>query len=92
LLILAQDMNLKTEERRVSVDELKVAFIDQTITEAFGAGTAAVVAPIELIGIDGTDYKLPAYHDKSVLNILKHRLNLIRTGLVADHYKWNTVI
>jgi len=92
LLTLAQDMNLKTEERAISVDELKNAFNNHSITEAFGTGTAAVVAPIDTIGIDGKDYTLPAYTEKNVLNILKHKLNLLRTGLEADHYKWNTVI
>jgi len=92
LLTLAQDIGITVEERAVSIDELKSAFFDEQITEAFGAGTAAVVAPIDLIGIDDTGYKLPPYTEKSVLNILKHRLHLIRTGLVADRYKWNTVI
>jgi len=42
LLTLANDLGHKTEERRVSVDELERAFRENTITEAFGAGTAAV--------------------------------------------------
>ncbi|MEJ0103223.1 MAG: branched-chain amino acid aminotransferase [Bacteroidota bacterium] len=92
LLTLAQDMEIKTEERPLSVDELKNAFNDHSITEAFGTGTAAVVAPIDTIDIDGRDYILPAYTEKSILNILKHKLYLLRTGLDADHYKWNTVI
>jgi len=93
LLTLARDMGVKTEERPVSIDEIKNAFLNHTITEAFGAGTAAVVAPIEvIIGIDGTDYSLPAYHERSVLNILKQKLHVLRTGLEADHYKWNSVV
>lgn len=92
LLTLAEMAGIKTEERPVSIDELKAAFIDNTISEAFGAGTAAVVAPIERIGIDGTDFLLPAYHEKSVHNILKQKLYRLRTGLDADLYKWNTVI
>jgi branched-chain amino acid aminotransferase len=92
LLTLAKDMNIKTEERPVSVDELKKAFHDHSITEVFGAGTAAVVAPVDMIGIDGKDYMLPAYTEESILNILKSRLNRLRTGLEADHYKWNTII
>jgi len=92
LLTLAEDNGIQTDERAVSIDELKAAFIDDTITEAFGAGTAAVVAPIERIGIDGTDYVLPPYHEKSVQNILKQKLHRLRTGLDEDRYKWNTVI
>ena len=61
LLTLAADLGYKTEERQISTDELKTAFQNGTITEAFGAGTAAVVAPISVICIDDTDYSLPAY-------------------------------
>ncbi len=92
LLTLAEITGINTEVRPVSVDELKAAFIDNIITEAFGAGTAAVVAPIEAIGIDGIDFPLPDYTEKSVHNILKQKLHRIRTGLDADLYKWNTVI
>ena len=28
----------------------------EVITEAFGAGTAAFVSPISIVGIDGEDY------------------------------------
>ncbi|MES1217291.1 MAG: branched-chain amino acid aminotransferase [Bacteroidota bacterium] len=92
LLTLARDIDIKTEERPLSIDELKTAFLNHTITEAFGAGTAAVVAPIEVIGIDGTDYNLPAYTDKSILNILSCKLNRLRTGQEADHYNWNFIV
>lgn len=92
LLTLAQDMSIKVEERQVSIDELKAAFIDDRITEAFGAGTAAVVAPIEQVGIGDTDYKLPAYTEKSVFSILKRKLDEVRTGISTDRYKWNTVL
>ncbi len=91
LLTLAQDMGIKVEERPVSVDELKIAFIDDRISEAFGAGTAAVVAPIELIGIEDTDYRLPAYKEENIFNKLKLGLEQVRTGLIEDRYSWNTI-
>jgi branched-chain amino acid aminotransferase len=91
LLTLAQDMGIKVEERPVSIDELKAAFVDDRISEAFGVGTAAVVAPIELIGIGNTDYRLPLYTEKNIFNKLKQRLEQVRTGAAEDHYKWNTI-
>ncbi|MGZ8537426.1 MAG: branched-chain amino acid aminotransferase, partial [Flavisolibacter sp.] len=53
LLTIARDMQIEVEERPVSLTEIKKAFNDKMITEAFGAGTAAVVAPISEISIDG---------------------------------------
>ncbi|HLI93823.1 MAG TPA: branched-chain amino acid aminotransferase [Puia sp.] len=58
LLALARDGGLKVEERAISVDELRNGLEKGIVTEAFGAGTAAVVAPIREIGIDSKDYAL----------------------------------
>ncbi len=71
LLTLAGDLGYKTEERQISADELKAAFKSGTITEAFGAGTAAVIAPISVICIDDIDYSLPAYHSGNIMFQLK---------------------
>ena len=92
LLTLANDLGYKTEERPVSIAELEKAFKEKTIIAAFGAGTAAVVAPIAIIHINGIDYSLPAYNDDSLHNKLKDQLELIRTGQVADVHEWNCII
>ncbi len=92
LLALANDMGYKTEERPVAVEELAIAFRNKTITEAFGAGTAAVVAPIQTININGIDYQLPGYNKDSLLNKLKTKLENIRTGIEADVHEWNYIV
>jgi branched-chain amino acid aminotransferase len=92
LLTLAADLGFETEERPVSIVELEAAFHNKTITEAFGAGTAAVVAPIQVININGVDYTLPAYSKESIHNQLKDQLELIRTGQAADIHEWNCMV
>jgi branched-chain amino acid aminotransferase len=92
LLTLANDLGYKTEERPVEVAELEKAFLDKTITEAFGAGTAAVVAPIQSIHINGIDFHLPEYNQESVLSKLKQKLGRIRTGVEMDTHEWNFII
>ncbi len=92
LMVLARDMGYKTEERRISIDELESAFRNKTITEAFGAGTAAVVAPIQTIHINGIDYHLPKYSQENLLNRIKSKLEGIRNGSEKDIYGWNYVI
>ncbi|MGQ0739614.1 MAG: branched-chain amino acid aminotransferase [Bacteroidota bacterium] len=92
LLILARDFGYTTEERPVSITELEKAFRDRSITEAFGAGTAAVVAPIETIHINGIHYYLPEYGPGSLLNRLKQKLERIRTGSEEDEYGWNYIV
>jgi branched-chain amino acid aminotransferase len=92
LLTLAADMGIRIEERPVSVAELEKAFRAKTITEAFGAGTAAVVAPIQTIQISGIDFHLPQYSQESILFKVKQKLERIRTGLEEDTRGWNTII
>ena len=92
LLHIAKDMGLKTAERQISVHELEKAFEAGTISEAFGAGTAAVVAPIKTISIKGVDHNLPVYTGNEMMYTLKDRLDNIRTGLSEDPYGWNFII
>ncbi len=92
LLTLANDLGYKTEERPVSITELGEAFANKTISAAFGAGTAAVVAPIALININGKDHQLPAYNNDNLHNKLKEQLELIRTGQAPDIHEWNYII
>jgi len=92
LLILANDLAYKTEERPIAVTELKKAFHNKTITEAFGAGEAAVVAPIQTININGTDHQLPQYSHKNLFSRIKQKLDRIRKGQEEDIYRWNSCL
>ena len=47
-------------ERNVTIQEVESAVKEGTLVEAFGAGTAAVVTPIECINYKGTDLEIPA--------------------------------
>ncbi len=92
LLTLARDMNITVEERSVSITEITTAITEGRPVEAFGAGTAAVVAPISVIGVDGDLYQLPPYSAGSVMMQLKKALEGIRTGRAEDRYHWNDVL
>ena len=92
LIQIAIDLGIKTEERPIPVAELEQAFRKNSITEAFGAGTAAVVAPIQTINIGGIDFQLPTYNSNSVHNRLKNKLERIRLGSDEDVYGWNRLI
>lgn len=89
LLTIAEDMGYKTIERQISTGELKNAFSNKSITEAFGVGTAAIVAPISTINIDNTDYILPAYNENNIMFRIKQKLDNIRYGMEEDIYNWN---
>jgi branched-chain amino acid aminotransferase len=92
LLVLAKTLGIPTSIRSVSVAELVDAFRERIITEAFGAGTAAVVAPIGTIHIDGMDYHLPAITSDGIQQKLKRKLESMRRGSDADVFGWNHVL
>lgn len=92
LLQVAEDLGIGTDVRPVSITELKAAFRNKKITEAFGAGTAAVVAPIAVIGISGELHELPGYHEESIAFRLKNQLEAIRSGKEADVHNWNYLV
>ena len=92
ILTLAPGLGMTVEQRKVSVAEIEEAFKNGSLTEAFGAGTAAVVSPIAAINIHGTDYNLPAVGPESFQQRVKEKLNNIRLGFEPDVYGWNYII
>lgn len=89
VLQIARSMNIETEERPVSVEEVISGIESGRLTEAFGAGTAVVVSPFSVIGYQGKDYMLaesPA--GKSIAIRIKNYLTDIRTGKTDDVFGW----
>jgi branched-chain amino acid aminotransferase len=91
LLTLAADMGMPVEDRPVPVDELRAGLERGIVTEAFGAGTAAVISPIAVIGIDGRDYALPVVTDGTGY-LLRKRLDDLRYGRQPDTHRWNCFV
>ena len=91
-LHLAKDLGFNAKECNINAQLLIDAFKDGTIKEAFGAGTAAVAAPIQTINIKGKDYELPKVDPNSFSQKAKRLLTDIRIGVAPDKYNWNTVL
>jgi branched-chain amino acid aminotransferase len=88
VLKLARHWGWKVEERRISVKELIDGLEKGTVTEAFGAGTAATIAPIELIGYNNKDYYLPPVSERRYSNHILKELDSIKRGLAPDPFNW----
>jgi branched-chain amino acid aminotransferase len=91
LLAIAREKGITIEERNISYRELIKAFENGVRVEAFGAGTAAVVAPIEIISIGHKEYKCYVEPDAMMYQLQQDLYN-IRKGITADKHNWNTVI
>ncbi|MBA3647447.1 MAG: branched-chain amino acid aminotransferase [Chitinophagales bacterium] len=92
IITLAQDLGYVIEERPVSVEEVKTSLQNGTMQEAFGAGTAAVVAPIITINIEDADIDLPLWDEHSFMIKAKKKLSDIRHGLETDFHEWNYIL
>lgn len=88
VLKLARSWNMKVEERKISVKELISAFGSGKVQDAFGVGTAATIANIELIGHEGKDYYLPPVEERAFSNKVYQELEGIKRGQRPDPFGW----
>lgn len=89
VLTLAREWGMVVEERRVRAAELVGMISNGELDEAFGAGTAATIAPIRTIHYQGTDYSLPPSSGWTFCNRLSSYLDRLRHGLEPDTRGWN---
>lgn len=90
VLKLARKWNSKVEERKVSVQEVIEAAETGRLREAFGAGTAATIAHIELIGYHDKEYYLPPVAGRQLSNRIYEELEGIKRGQQPDPFGWIT--
>ncbi|WP_143960355.1 branched-chain amino acid aminotransferase [Litoribacter populi] len=88
VLILAKEMGLDVEERFLRVAELEEALEQGTVVEAFGTGTAATIAHISLICVNGKDYTLPEKPSDAFSYRVLEELDAIKYGKKEDPYGW----
>jgi branched-chain amino acid aminotransferase len=88
VLQLAKHWGMNVEERKISVRELVDGLEKGIVKEAFGAGTAATIAHIELIGYQGKDYTLPPVEKREFSNKVYRELEGIKRGKQSDPFGW----
>jgi branched-chain amino acid aminotransferase len=91
LLTIAKERGITIVEGPLRVTDITDALNAGKRVEAFGAGTAAVVAPIASINVAGQSYNC-YIGDDAVMHTLKNDLYNIRTGNAADTHGWNTIV
>lgn len=88
VLTLLRENGYKVEERPISIDELAAMYKEGKLTEAFGTGTAASIAPISELTYHDNHMKLPPVENWKVANWLKEELTEIRHGRKTDTHDW----
>ena len=87
-LTLFREMGQRVEERPVSVEEVAAAHAAGMLKEAFGVGTAAIIAPIACIGYQGRELTIPTGAPDGLAKKLYARLTGIQTGREPDTHNW----
>jgi branched-chain amino acid aminotransferase len=82
-----KDMDVPVEERKISIDEVVDAYRNGKVSEIFGTGTAAVIAPIKELNYHGFSMVFDTDNYK-ISSAVKSWLNDIREGKIADKYGW----
>ncbi len=88
ILTLARDWGMEVQERKISVDDILVGLENGKLTEGFGTGTAATVAPFRKIGHGEKEFMLPAITDQSLSRRLEKEMSGIKRGIIADRFNW----
>ncbi len=88
ILQLARDLGIKTQERRISIDEVIAAREDGSLQEAFGSGTAAVISPVGELCYKDRTITINGGRVGDLSRRLYENLQAIQRGQQEDIHKW----
>ena len=88
VLVLAKELGCQVTERRVSGQEVLEGVADGRITEIFGSGTAAVVAPIGGVKHAGGAVRVADGEPGEITMKVRGMLTSIQCGTAPDTHSW----
>jgi branched-chain amino acid aminotransferase len=92
VITLAREWGMPVEERRVSVAEIIEGAKNGKLQDAFGAGTAATIAPVGSIFHEGEEYFLSDPKTREFSQKVLKELDAIKYGAKPDTHEWNYVV
>lgn len=92
ILRLAPDIGYEASEERLDIETIIADIKSGSITEAFGMGTAAVVAPVGSFGYKGETVQVADGEMGPVATHIRKQLTDIQYGKAADPYGWTLTI
>lgn len=88
VITLAKEWGVNTEERKISMDEVFEAAEEGTLREVFGAGTAAVIAPVGRIHHNGREITLDQENIGPFAKKVFDTITDLQYGNTTDSYGW----
>ncbi len=92
VLALGNDLGYEVGEEPVDVYEMLADLESGKITEVFGCGTAAVIAPVGKFGFQNKEYIINDYKPGPVATQLYDELTGIQYGRIPDRFGWTLTI
>ncbi len=87
-ITLLRDKGYKVEVRPLTIDEIVEAYNKGELKEAFGTGTAAVVAHVSKIAYQDMVMELPPIEDRKIGELIKKEINGLRARTIEDERGW----
>jgi len=88
VLELGKYWGLEVEERRISINEVLRGIENGTVSEVFGAGTAAVITPVGTLSYKGDDFLIGDGNTGVISMRFYEHLTGIQYGKESDHFEW----
>jgi branched-chain amino acid aminotransferase len=92
LLRMAPDLGYTVAEERIAIDDVLHDVQSGRITEAFGMGTGAVIAPVGRLGYQGQAVRINQGQAGPVAQRLFDELTALQYGQRPDPYGWTRVV
>jgi branched-chain amino acid aminotransferase len=92
ILRLAPDLGYPISEDRLDIHEVVADLKAGKITEVFGVGTAAVIAPVGKLGYQGGEYLIHNNEAGPVAQRLYQVLTDLQYGRAPDPYGWTMTV
>ena len=88
VLELGKLWGLEVKEIRITIDEVLNGLKEGTVTEVFGAGTAAVITPVGILSYKGKDHLIGSGETGPVATRFYEHLTGIQYGKEKDPFGW----
>lgn len=92
VITLGRDLGYKVTEEMVDVNDMLSDIESGKITEVFGCGTAAVIAPVGKFGYQETEHVINNNEVGPVATHLYQQLTDIQYGRIPDRFNWTLTI
>ncbi len=92
IIKILQDWGENVEERKITISEVAEAYKNDRLKEAFGTGTAAVVAPIGKLQWEDLTMEIDLEEPGETTKSLYDHLTGIQRGRIEDKFNWTIKI